>query len=69
MKKYLNIAILVMALCFALFLIGTVIENNKLKEEVVYQKNVLNGEQFEASNSEKAIEFVDINDLSIIDKM
>jgi len=45
------------------------LENDKLKEEVVYKKNVLNGGQFEVSNSEKAIKFVDINDLSIIDEM
>ena len=45
------------------------LENDKLKEEVVYRKNVLNGEQFETSHSQKAIEFININNLSIIDEM
>ena len=40
MKKYLNIAMLCIAICFALFLVGTIIENNKLKEDIrVYDNN------------------------------
>ena len=45
------------------------LENGKLKEEVVYNKDVSNSEQFEMSEKQKAIKFVDINDLSMIDEM
>ena len=68
MKKYLNIAVLIMALCFALFLIGTIIENNKLKEDIkVYDNNfkALNLENSELKDKIVAYKF-DVEQLEFI---
>lgn len=57
-----------MALCFALFLIGTVIENNKLKEDIkVYDNNfkALNLENSELKNEVIAYKF-DVEQLEFI---
>lgn len=68
MKKYLNIAVLIMALCFALFLIGTIVENNKLKEDIkVYDNNfkALNLENSELKDKIVAYKF-DVEQLEFI---
>lgn len=68
MKKYLNIAILVIAICFAAFLIGTIIQNNKLKEDIkVYDNNfkALNLENSELKDEIIAYKF-DVEQLEFI---
>lgn len=68
MKKYLNIAMLCIAICFALFLIGTVVENNKLKEDIkVYDNNfkALNLENSELKDKIVAYKF-DVEQLEFI---
>ena len=68
MKKYLNIAILVIAIGFALFFIGTVVENNKLKENIkVYDNNfkALNLENSELKDKIVAYKF-DVEQLEIL---
>ena len=68
MKKYLNIAMLCIAICFALFLVGTIIENNKLKEDIrVYDNNfkALNLENSELKDKIVAYKF-DVEQLEFI---
>lgn len=45
------------------------LDNDKLKEEVVYKKDVSNDKQFEMSEKQRAINFCNINDFSLIEKM
>ena len=68
MKKYLNITMLCIAICFALFLIGTIVENNKLKEDIkVYDNNfkALNLENSELKDEIVAYKF-DVEQLEFI---
>ena len=45
------------------------LENKELIEQIIYDKDVSNGEQFEISDQEIPIKFVEISDLSVLDDL
>lgn len=68
MKKYLNIFIFAIVACFTIVLVGTIIENNNLKEDIkIYDNNfkALNLENSELKNEVIAYKF-DVEQLEFI---